>query len=111
MRRDFVRQMPVPTIQNDSPKPPELPLSHKTLVQWEANVDKNKFEPSYLYNFDEEKQCAVIELYIPEIKSVIEFTYGRAFPYRFIVDGEEKFVSDSLRDIARWLDMYQGFNK
>lgn len=104
MKRQVIRGIKMPEPDN-LPKPPELPLSHKTLIQWEANVDKNPdFKWRYIYHFNEEKQCAEIEVVGRLNKTIIEYTFGRTLPYKLIVGTKEIFVSDKLRDIIKWMN-------
>lgn len=84
----------------------EISVAHKALIQWETNVDKNKFPYDYIYNYPEETSYAVIVVKSPPKGSevIIQFTYGNVLPYKFIIDGETIFVCDTLRDIINWFD-------
>lgn len=109
MKTSRVLRNPAISMPNNLPKVeiPELPLEHKTLIQWEANVDKNKFEYGYIYHYEEDNSRAEIALKIEAVvpfKVIIYFTFGRAFPYELVVNDQQVFVSDTLRDVTKWLD-------
>lgn len=85
---------------------PELPLIHRTLIQWEENAEKYNLSPyEYIYSYNEEEERAEVIISSPltGYKAEIQYTFGRTLPYKFIVDDKEVFVCDKLRDIIKWI--------
>lgn len=92
--------------ENPTATKPELPLIHKTLIQWEENVTNSGFPYSYIYNYNYNEERGEISVTLPfkGYKCEIYFKFGRSLPYIFMVNDKEQFVCDKLKDIMNWLD-------
>lgn len=107
MKKDLTAVKAVHISPKDDLDRTDISVAHKALLQWEKNVNTNKFEYSYLYNYPVDSQYAVIAitppLHLTGKKIEIWFKYQSTFPYKFMVDDKEVFVADKLRDIIKWL--------